>query len=179
MNIINLWLAPIQVATGVYMYNYYPKQAHLPLLHPCLYCSSTSSSRFFLLTSLLFSFIFILFPSSAFFLFPPSFLISSCPFLFLLSLPLALFLCSFFLVRPSFFLISPSSSSYSFLPLPRPLPSPLPLFPLLPSFFFLFPSYSFLHPSYITYELTRCIYISLTITLLQFKHCECLKEMMS
>ena len=25
----------------VYMYNYYPKPAHLPLLHPCPHCSST------------------------------------------------------------------------------------------------------------------------------------------
>ena len=30
-----------QVATRVYMYNYYPKPAHLPLLHPCPHCSST------------------------------------------------------------------------------------------------------------------------------------------
>ena len=29
-----------QVATR-YMYNYYPKPAHLPLLHPCPHCSST------------------------------------------------------------------------------------------------------------------------------------------
>ena len=29
------------VATWVYMYNYYPKPAHLPLLHPCPHCSST------------------------------------------------------------------------------------------------------------------------------------------
>ena len=29
------------VATRVYMYNYYPKPAHLPLLHPCSHCSST------------------------------------------------------------------------------------------------------------------------------------------
>ena len=30
-----------QVATRVYMYNSYPKPAHLPLLHPCPHCSST------------------------------------------------------------------------------------------------------------------------------------------
>ena len=30
-----------QVATRVYMYNYYPKPALLPLLHPCPHCSST------------------------------------------------------------------------------------------------------------------------------------------
>ena len=30
------------VANRVYnMYNYYPKPAHLPLLHPCPHCSST------------------------------------------------------------------------------------------------------------------------------------------
>ena len=30
-----------QVGTRVYMYNYYPKPALLPLLHPCPHCSST------------------------------------------------------------------------------------------------------------------------------------------
>ena len=30
-----------QVATRVYMYNYYPIPAFLPLLHPCPHCSST------------------------------------------------------------------------------------------------------------------------------------------
>ena len=34
-------------------------------------------------------------------------------------------------------------------------------------------------PLKITYELTHCIYISLTITPLQFKHFEALKEMIS
>ena len=42
--IFDLLVSPpflILLATRVYMYSYYPKPAHLPILHPCPHCSST------------------------------------------------------------------------------------------------------------------------------------------